>query len=124
MEEPHEWLDHEEHSIRYVLKECAKQFNENQALDFFPRKLELFLEDIYSPIKEWDESTQFGPSNNEKFIAIRMITEGFIHAKKVHSSFPHVLDSTTPMGNEQWVNKIFWLCRMDNRGIMFCPHER
>ena len=23
MEEPHDWVDHEEHSIRYVLKECA-----------------------------------------------------------------------------------------------------
>ena len=45
MEEPHDWVDHEEHSIQYVLKDCAKQFYENQALDFFPRKLELFLED-------------------------------------------------------------------------------
>ena len=23
MEEPHDWVDHEEHSIQYVLKECA-----------------------------------------------------------------------------------------------------
>ena len=65
IEEPHEWVDHEEHSLRYVLEECAKQFDENQALDFFPRKLELFLEDSHSPMEEWDERTQFGPSNNE-----------------------------------------------------------
>ena len=93
-------MDHEEHSIWYVLKECAEQFYENQALDFFPRKLELFLEDRHSPMEEWDESTQFGPANNEKFSAISMITKGCKHANKVHSSFPHVLDSQTPMGNE------------------------
>ena len=60
MEEPHEWVEHEENSIQYVLKDCAKQFYENQALDFFPRKLELFLEDSHSPIEEWDERTQIG----------------------------------------------------------------
>ena len=64
MEEPHEWVDHEEHSLQYVLEECAKQFDENQTLDFFPRKLELFLEDRHSPMEEWDESTQFGPAKN------------------------------------------------------------
>ena len=107
MEEPHEWVDHEEHSIRYVLKECAEQFYENQALDFFPRKLELFFEDSHSPMEEWDGSTQFGPANNEKFVAISLITEGCIHAKMVHISFPLVLDSATPMGNERWVKKFF-----------------
>ena len=95
MEEPHEWVDHEDHSIQYVLEECAKQFDENQALDFFPRKLEMFLEDSHSPMEKWDERTQFGPSNNEKFAAITLITESCINAKKVHSSFPYVLDSTT-----------------------------
>ena len=74
MEEPHDWVDHEEHSIWYVLKECAEQFYENQALDFFPRKLELFLEDRHSPMEKWDESTQFGTANNDKFAAISMIT--------------------------------------------------
>ena len=86
-------MDHEENYIHYVLKECAEHFYENQALDFFPRKLELFLEDRHSPMEECDESTQFGPANNEKVAAISMITEGCKHAKKVHISFPHVLDS-------------------------------
>ena len=58
MEEPNEWVDHEEHSIRHLIEECAKQFDENQALDFFPRKLELFLKDSHSPMEEWDERTQ------------------------------------------------------------------
>ena len=58
MEEPHEWVDHEEHSLQYLLEECAKQFDENQALNFFPRKLEMFLEDSHSPMEEWDERTQ------------------------------------------------------------------
>ena len=93
-------MDHEEDSIRYVLEECAKHFDENRALDFFPRKLELFLEDRHSPMEEWDESTQFGPANNEKVAAISMIIEGCKHAKKVHSYFPHVIDSKTPVGNE------------------------
>ena len=100
MEEPHDWMDHEDHSIWYVLKECAEQFYENQALDFFPRKLELFLEDRHSPMEEWDESTQFGIDNNEKYAAISMINKGLKHENKVHSSFPHVLDSKTRMGNE------------------------
>ena len=108
MDEPHERMDHEEHSIRYVLEECAEQFDENQALDFFPWKLELFLEDNHSPMEEWDQRTQFGLENNEKFVAIILIIEGCRHAKKVHSSFPHVLDSTTPMGNEQSVKNFFW----------------
>ena len=93
MEETHEWVDHEEHSIRYVLKECAEQFYENHALDFFPRKLELFLEDCHSPMEGWNENTQFGPDNNENVAAISLIIEGCKYAKKVHSSFPHVLDS-------------------------------
>ena len=63
-------MDHEEHSIRYSFKECAKQFYENQALDLFPKKLELFLEDSHSPMEEWDESTQFGPANDEKVVGI------------------------------------------------------
>ena len=108
MEEPQEWVDHEEHSIRYVIKECAEQFYENQALDFFPRKLEMFLEDRHTPMEEWDESTQFGQANNEEVSAISLITEGCRHANKVHSSFPHVLDSETPMRNEQWVKNFFW----------------
>ena len=48
MEEPHDWVDHEDNSIWYVLKEYVEHFYENQALDFFPRKLELFLEDTLS----------------------------------------------------------------------------
>ena len=51
MEEPHDWMDHEDHSIWYVFKECAEHFYENQALYFFPRKLELFLEDRHSPME-------------------------------------------------------------------------
>ena len=101
-------MDHEENSTHYVLKECAEQFYENQALDFFPRKLHFFLEDSHSPMEEWDESTQFGPANNENVAAIILITKGCKHAKNVHNSFPHVLGSETPMGNEQWVNKFFW----------------
>ena len=62
------------------------------------------LSDTYA----WDERTQFGPENNAKFTAISLITEGFIHAKKVHSSFPHALYSATPMGNEQWVKTFLW----------------
>ena len=116
MEEPHEWVDHEEHSIRYVLKECVEQFYENEALDFFPRKLELFLDDSHSPMEKWDESTQFGLANNEKFVAISLITKGCKHAKKVHSSFPHVLDSETPMGNEQWVKTFFWFVSHTQQG--------
>ena len=100
-------MDNDEHFIGYVLKECVEQFYENQALDLFPRKLELFLQESHSPMEEWDESTQFGPANNEKVAAISLITEGCKHAKKVHSSFPHVLDSEKPMGNEQWVKKFF-----------------
>ena len=117
-------MDHEENSIRYVLKECAEQFYENQALDFFPWKLELFLEYSHSPMEEGDESTQFGPNNNEKVVAISIIIEGCKHAKKVHSSFPHVLDSETPMGNEQWVKKFFWFVSHVQQGIMICSHGR
>ena len=91
-----------------MLEECTKQFDENQALDFFPRKLELFLEDSHSPLEEWDERTQIGQDNNKNIAAISMITEGCKHAKKVHNSFPHVLDSETPVRNEQWVKKFFW----------------
>ena len=116
MEEPHDWVDHEEHYIQYALKECAEQFDENQALDFFPRKLELFLEDSHSPMKEWDENTQFGPANNENVAAISLITEGLKHAKKVHSYFPHVIDSETPVGNEQWVKKFFWFVSHAQQG--------
>ena len=67
MEEPREWVHNEENSIWYVLEECSEQFDENQALNFFPNKLELFLHDSHSPIEEWDEIIEFVPSNNEKF---------------------------------------------------------
>ena len=89
-------MENEEHSILYALKKCVELFYENQALDFFPRKLELFLEDKHSPMEEWDEKTQFGPANNKKVTAITHINEGCKHAKKVHSSFPNVLDLETP----------------------------
>ena len=98
MEETQEWVENVDHSIRYVLEECAERFDENRALDFFSRKVELFLEDSHSPMEKWDERTQFGTTNNEKVAAISFITEGCKHAKKVHSYFPHVLDSKTPMG--------------------------
>ena len=45
-----------------------------------------------------------------------MITEGCKHAKKVHSSFPHVIDSETPVGNEQWVKKFFWFVSHAQQG--------
>ena len=67
-------------------------------------------------MEEWDESTQFGPANNEKFAAISMITKGFKHVNKVHISFPHVLDLETPRGNEQWVNKFFWFVSHAQQG--------
>ena len=76
----------------------------------------MFLEDSHSPMEEWDESTQFGLANNEKVTAISLITEGFKHAKNVHSSFPHVLDSETPMGNEQWVKKFAWFVSHAQQG--------
>ena len=94
----------------------VQHFYENQALDFFPRKLEFSLEDSHSPMEEWDKSTQFEPANNKKFAAISLITEGFIHAKAVHSSFPLVLDSATPMGNEWWVKKFFWFVSYVHQG--------
>ena len=78
--------------------------------------LELFLEYSHSPMEEWDESTQFLTTNNEKIAAISMITEGYKHAKKVHSYFPHVLDSEKPMGNEQWVKKFFWFVSHAQQG--------
>ena len=78
------------------------------------------LSDTYA----WDESTQFGPANNEKVAAISMIIEGCKHAKKVHSSFPHVLDLETPMGNEQWVKNFFWFVSHAQQGIMICPLGR
>ena len=67
-------------------------------------------------MEEWDESTQFGPANNEKFAGIILIIEGCKHAKKVHISFPHVLDSETPMGNEQWVKNFFWFVSHAHQG--------
>ena len=54
-------MEHEEHSIQYVLEECAEQFDENQALDFFPRKLELFLEDNRSPMSGMIAPNSFQP---------------------------------------------------------------
>ena len=92
------------------LKSLQNSLMRTKHLIQFPRKLELFLKDNHSPMEEWDESTQFGPANNENIAAISLITEVCGHAKKVHSSFPHVLYSTTPMGNEQWVKIFFLIC--------------
>ena len=67
-------------------------------------------------MEEWDESTQFGPATNEKVEAISMITEGCKHEKKVHSYFPHVIHSETPVGNEQWVKIFFWFVSHAQQG--------
>ena len=42
MEESHEMLDHEMHMVLHVLDDCADKLDENQALEIFQRKLELF----------------------------------------------------------------------------------
>ena len=42
MEESHDMVDHDMHLFLHVLENCANKPDQNQALDLFQRKLELF----------------------------------------------------------------------------------
>ena len=65
MEESHEMVDHEMHLVLHVLEDCANKLEENQALDLFQRKLELFYEESLFSMEKSYETTLVGSTSDE-----------------------------------------------------------
>ena len=60
MEESHEMVYHEMHLVLHVLEDFADDLEENQALDLFHRKLELFSGESLFSMEEAYELTSIG----------------------------------------------------------------
>ena len=60
MEESHDMVDHEMHLVLHVLEDCADKLEENQALDLFQRKLELFYGESLFSMEYLDEHILVG----------------------------------------------------------------
>ena len=65
MEGYHEKVDHVMNLVLHVLEDYADKLDENQALDLFQRKLELFSRESLFSMEELDELTLVGSSNDE-----------------------------------------------------------
>ena len=86
MEEYHEMVDHEMHSVLHVLEDYANNLDENQALDLSQRKLELFYRESLLSMEEWDELTLVGSSIDEEDASISLVDE--YCRELIHTSSP------------------------------------
>ena len=65
IEESHEMVDHEMHVVLHVLQDYVDKLEENQALDLFQRKMELFSGESLFSMEESDELTLVGSASDE-----------------------------------------------------------
>ena len=58
------------HLFLHVLEDCVDKLEENQALNIFQRKLELFSVESFFSMEELDEPTLVGLASDEEYEAI------------------------------------------------------
>ena len=98
MEKYHELLDHEMHLVLNVLEDRADKLDENQALDLFYRKLELFAREILFSMEDSDEITLVGSTSDEEDATISFVD---VYCRElIHDSSPHTSISSTSGGDE------------------------
>ena len=61
------------HLVLNVLEDSADKLEENQALDLFQRKLELFSVESFFSMEELDEHALVGLASDEEYEAIRWV---------------------------------------------------
>ena len=92
MEESHEMVDHEMHLVLHVLENCVDKPDQNQALDLFHRKLELFSKESLFSMEEAHEFTSIGSAIEEEEAAISWVDK---YCRYIIHSSTHTSISTS-----------------------------
>ena len=93
---------HEMHLVFHVLENCAENPNQNQALNLFQRKLELFSRENLFPMEESDEY--------EYEASISWVDK--YYRDLIHSS-THTSILASSSGDENWENEFSLLVQQE-----------
>ena len=121
MKECHDMVDHEMHLVFHVLEDCADKIDENQALDLFQRKLELFSGESLFSMEESNEITLVVLTSDEEYAAISLLDE--YCRELIHSSSPYTSISSKSGGDENWENEFSLLVPHEEKEAPIGVHD-